>query len=269
MRIKTWNVWACLLTTAWVAGCQGNRAAEPFGKTFYVGGAANFDSFTQGVPNGMREAGYKGDVESFIWTMSFNPLIDQLVTVNARARAGLLTDRIEDYHRKYPDNAINVIALSAGTGVSVWAIERLKNSKIDNLVLLGSSLSHDYDVSSAMRHIKGKIYVYHSTHDQVLEAVRIIGTIDGKRGVDSVGQVGLTKPPGQEGRIVNTAWSRKYMRFGWAGGHTDCINSRFIRHVVAPHLLSGATAKTPRQRQLDRQQAVASSNGQAPGFSRP
>ena len=202
-------------------------------------------------------------------TISFNPLIDQLVTINAKARAGLLTNRIEDYHRKYPENAINVIALSAGTGVSVWAIEGLKNSKIDNLVLLGSSLSHNYDVSKAMDHIAGKIYVYHSTHDVVLESVRIIGTIDGKRGVDSVGQVGLKKPRGQEERIVNTGWSRKYMRYGWAGGHTDCINNRFIRHVVAPHLLRGATAKTPGRQQPDSKRAVASSDGQAPRFSRP
>ncbi len=217
------------------AGCQKRGEAEPFGKTFYVGGASNFDAFSNGVPDGLREAGYRGHVQTFIWTMSFNPLLDQLVTVNAKARAGLLAREIEDYYKRYPNNQVNMIALSAGTGVAVWALEKLpSNVRINNLVLLGSSLSHDYDVTDALRHIDGKIYVFHSTQDAVLAAVRFYGTIDGERGVDSAGQVGLRVPPGAEDRIVNTGWSRKYMRFGWAGGHTDCISSRFIRHVVSP-----------------------------------
>ncbi len=236
------------------SGCGPIRgAAEPFGKTFYVGGASNIDAFGSGVPEGLRQAGYRGDVENFIWTISFNPLIDQLVTVNAKTRAQLLSHEIERYHRRYPENEINVIALSAGTGVAVWAIEKLDNARVHNLVLLGSSLSHDYDVSQALDHIKGKIHVYYSPHDTVLEAVRLVGTIDGKRGVDSVGQVGLAKPPKAGDRVVNTAWSRKYMRFGWAGGHTDCTNSQFIQHVVAPAILSpaNATQMAARQRPAD------------------
>lgn len=217
------------------AGCQMRGAAEPFGKTFYLGGASNIDLLTSGVPDGLRQAGYRGDVQIFIWTISFNPLVDQLLTVNAQARAGLLARQIDDYHKRYPHNDINVIALSAGTGVAVWAIEKLdEDTRIDNLILLGSSLSHNYDVRKALRHVRGRIYVYHSPHDMVLETVRIVGTVDGKRGVDSVGQVGLAVPPEAAGRIVNTGWSRQYLRYGWAGGHTDCTNARFVRHVLGP-----------------------------------
>lgn len=225
-----------LLTIAlFGAGCQMHGEAEPFGKTFYLGGASNIDLLTSGVPDGLRQAGYRGDVQIFIWTVSFNPLVDQLLTINAQARAALLAHQIDDYHKRYPHNDINVIALSAGTGVAVWAIEKLdEGTRIDNLILLGSSLSHDYDVREALRHVGGRIYVYHSPHDMVLETVRIVGTVDGKRGVDSVGQVGLTVPPGAAGRIVNTGWSRQYLRYGWAGGHTDCTNPTFVRHVLAP-----------------------------------
>jgi len=221
------------------AGCEKRGAAEPFGKTFYVGGASNIDAFSSAVPDGLRDAGYRGDVQSFIWTISFNPLIDQLVTVNARARAALLANEIRSYQRRYPGNRVNLIALSAGTGVAVWAVENLpKDVQVDNLVLLASSLSHDYDVRKALSRLRGKIYVYHSRHDAVLEAVRYYGTIDGKRGVDSVGLRGLRVPPGADDRIVNIGWSRKYLRYGWAGGHTDSINPRFIRYVVAPQILA-------------------------------
>ena len=60
-----------------------------------------------------------------MWTLTFNPLADQLNILGARARAAALADRIGRYHHKYPDNPINVIALSAGTGVATWAIENL------------------------------------------------------------------------------------------------------------------------------------------------
>jgi len=237
MNQLAWYVLLAATLAVNLAGCE-KRAAEQFGKVFYVGGASNLDSITNGVPEGLRRAGYRGDVQTFLWTISFNPLVDQLLTTNAKARAGLLTLAIEDYHRRYPDNEIEVVALSAGTGVAVWAMERLKpNTRIDNVFLLGSSLSHDYDVQRALQHIDGKIHVFYSSHDKVLQAVEIVGTIDGKRGVKSVGQVGLSVPAGADAKIVNTGWSAKYFHYGWAGGHTDCTNKAFVRGVIAPLML--------------------------------
>lgn len=244
MRQSVWRVLVVILAVGGGAGCQIHGAAEPFGKTFYLGGASNIDLVTSGVPSGLEQAGYRGDVQTFIWTISFNPLIDQLLTINARARASLLAQEIKRYHQRYPDNEINIIALSAGTGVAIWAVENLDGqASINNLILLGSSLSHDYDVRQALGHIDGKIYVYHSPHDSVLEAVRIVGTIDGKHGVDSAGQVGLKVPPGAEQDIVNTAWARRFLQYGWAGGHTDCTNERFVRHVLGP-LIVGPQDRT-------------------------
>jgi pimeloyl-ACP methyl ester carboxylesterase len=223
------------------AGCEKRGEAEPFGKTFYLGGASNVDVLASGVPAGLRQAGYRGDVEIFVWTASLNPLVDQLLTINAKARSALLAQQIIDYHRRYPQNDVNVIALSAGTGVAVWAIEKLpEDVRVKHLILLSSSLSHDYDVRRALGRIDGKIYVYHSPHDMVLQAVRVVGTIDGKRGVDSVGQVGLQVPPGAQDRIVNTAWSQAYMRYGWAGGHTGCTCETFVRQMLAPLLVGRA-----------------------------
>jgi hypothetical protein len=244
MRATKWGILTVVTISLAGAGCQRRGEAEPFGKTFYLGGASNLDVFSSGVPGGLRDAGYRGDVQTFIWTISLNPLLDQLLTINAKARAGLLAREMASYHRRYPQNDINVIALSAGTGVAVWAIEKLDaDTRVNNLILLGSSLSHDYDVSKALKHMDGRIYVYHSSHDSVLSAVKVIGTIDGKRLVDSVGQVGLDVPPGASERIVNTGWSRSFLRYGWAGGHTDCTNQTFVRHVLAP-LVIGAGADT-------------------------
>lgn len=229
-------------------GCQ-KREAERFGKVFYLDGAGNWGYGSSDVPEGLRQAGYRGDVEIFIWTMSFNPLVDQLNIAGAKLRAAALTRKIESYARDNPGKEVNVIALSAGTGVATWAIEGLSRGvKINNLVLLGSSLSHDYDMRRALGNMAGKIYVYFSPYDTVLETVKVVGTIDGKRGVDSIGAVGLRPPRGMEDRVVNTGWSRKWMGLGWTGAHTDCTNSVFVRQEVSKHILPQRAAVAAERR---------------------
>jgi hypothetical protein len=233
-----------LLTLGMCAGCETHGAAEPFGKTYYLDGAGNWGYGASEVPAGLRQAGYRGDVEVFLWTMSLNPLVDQLVTANARLRAAVLADKINRYAQRYPGRKINVIALSAGTGVAIWAIENLDGeARVNNVMLLGSSLSSDYDARPALRNIDGRIYVYYSSQDSVLEAVRTIGTIDGKRGVDSVGAVGLHPPGGANPKIVNIPWSRKWLPLGWVGYHTDCTNEKFVRYELAKHLVEPADAE--------------------------
>ncbi len=233
---------------AGLCGCAPRGAAERFGKTFYLDGAGNWGFGSSEVPEGLRQAGYHGDVEVFMWTISFNPLVDQLVTANARLRSAILADKIKNYARRHPDCEINIIALSAGTGVAVWAVEQLDDkARVNNLILLGSSLSSTYDMRKALRHIDGKVVAYYSAHDNVLEAVRVVGTIDGKRGVDSVGQVGLHPPGGPYPQIVNIGWSRKYLPLGWAGAHTDCTNEVFVRRELSRYLLKEAEQTSTQQ----------------------
>ena len=149
-----------------IGGCEKRGAAEKFGKTFYLDGAGNWGFGASEVPQGLQQAGYAGDVELYVWTTSLNPLVDQLNIGAAKIRANMLARKIEEYHARYPKNTINVIALSAGTGVATWAIEDLRGgAKVRNLILLGSSLSHDYNMRKALRNMTGKIYVYYSPHD--------------------------------------------------------------------------------------------------------
>ncbi len=245
------------LLVAIMSGCAApvDRTAERFGKTFYLDGAGNWGFGSASVPKGLKEAGYKGDVEIYVWTTSFNPLIDQLNIIGARLKGEALSKRITEYRKRFPNNKINMIALSAGTGVAVWGVEGLEgDTRIDNLILLGSSLSHDYDVRKALSHMNGKIYVYHSPHDAVLGGVRVIGTIDGKRGVDSVGLVGLTPPRGLENRVVNIAWNKGYMAAGWTGAHTDTTSERFVRQFIARHV--AGSPRAPIRKTVSGSQAV-------------
>lgn len=228
----------CLLVLLVLAGCQQPFTTHGGGLTVFLDGAGHWGNGGDDVKRGLHAAGYTGSFREFVWTTTYSPLLDQWNTGAARRRARQLARQLVRFRRRHPDEPINLIAHSAGTGVAVWAVEQLpEDMTVSNLILLGSSLSHDYDVSAVLRKMTGRLYVYYSPHDTVLQKVRVIGTIDGRRGVDSIGLVGLTPPTGQAERVVNVAWSRQWLRLGWAGAHTDCTNPQFARAAIARHIL--------------------------------
>ena len=230
---------ASILIPLLVAGCAPHFGPNAIhGVTFYSPGAGNIDFSDRGIRTGLTEAGYDGDVSTFVWTISLNPLIDQTVRLNAHIRAVQLARVIEEYIDKYPDRPVHLVGLSAGTGVNIWALEHLRDGyKVDNVILLSSSLSHQYDVSKALRHVKGKMYNYYSTVDSVLTVLmQPIGTIDGKLFTAGAGAVGLEAPDGSD-RVVNIPWKTEFKKYGYYGGHTDSTSARFVRKFIAPHIV--------------------------------
>jgi hypothetical protein len=134
---------------------------------------------------------------------------------------------------------VNIIALSAGTGVAVWACEHLgESARIQSLVLLGSSLASTRDMTPTLAHIDGGIWVYYSPHDMILLGpMRTLGTIDGRIGVEPVGLVGLRPRSGDDPRINNIRWSPQHARYGWSGSHIDGTTESFVRSVLARHVM--------------------------------
>ncbi len=231
---------AILLSTA-LAGCAqqfGDKAR--YGITFYCPGAGNVDMGEAGLREGLEQKGYRGEVSRLTWSYSFNPAIDQTVRGIAKLGAKRLAGYIQDYMDKYPGREVNLVGLSAGTGVAIWALEALRPEyKVNNVVLLGSSLSADYDVGPALRRVKGKIYCYFSPNDAVLAGpMKVFGTIDGKLLVDGAGAVGMQSPSGGE-RVVNIGWCKEFEQYGYSGGHFDSTSPAFVREYVADQLLNG------------------------------
>lgn len=230
---------------------------DQVGRTYYIDGAGNWGYGVLEVQDGLRRAGYRGQIINYRWSPTFNPALDQTVgRPVARLRGKALGEEINTYRAKYPQASVNIIALSAGTGVAVWACENVRPpASVQNLILLGSSLSSDYDMRAALANISGSVWVYHSSADQILAGpVRALGTIDGKVGVEPAGLVGL-RPAGQpDPRIRNIRWSASYERYGWTGAHTDATSEPFVRAVLARHLLESA----PASNQPETRQALAS-----------
>jgi pimeloyl-ACP methyl ester carboxylesterase len=234
---------------------------ETFGKIYFLPGAGNFHIGESAVPAGLKAAGYRGSVEVFNWTTRWmGPAVDQMWLPHARYQAELLAEKIRAYRDLHPTRKIHLIAHSAGTGVALWAIESLPNHvKIDNVVLLASSLSCQYDVSKALQRTRGDIFTFHSDRDHVLKfLVKMSGTVDRQFGVECAGEVGFTPPQGENEangvlgsrRTANIGYERRYLGDGWHGDHITVVSRKFIASRIAPLILDlhELTPKASRRR---------------------
>jgi hypothetical protein len=226
---------------ALLGGCHGaDKTIEPFGKVYYLDGSGNWGFGTKAVPKGLRRAGYPGDCEVFNWSLTLNPALDQMNVIGAKVSAKELANRITKYHEEYPHQEINIIALSAGTGVATWALEHLGGQpRVNNVFFLGSSLSNSYDMRDALKSVSGQVYNYYSHLDHLLTFVQIsgLGTIDRKLGVKSAGQVGFKGQGCDDAKLVNIGWQDRWGRLGWHGAHTDYVNRQFIQYEIARKLM--------------------------------
>jgi len=234
---KRLTIYICLFAVAVGSGCADPK--EQYGRTWYIDGAGNWGFGAIGVPVGLKKRGYRGVVSNHRWSLTFNPALDQTLRFIAKGSSKILAGDITNYLKRNPDADANIIALSAGTGVGIWAIEQIKPPyKVNNFIMTGSSLSSRYDVRRALANMKGNIYCYYSASDPVLQGpVRALGTIDGTF-QDSAGLVGLRGPGAAGGRVKNIGRSAELARLGWTGGHADCVTERFVAGEIYKHIVS-------------------------------
>ena len=225
-----------------LSGCANPN--EKFGRTWYIDGAGNWGFGAVGVPAGLEDRGYRGAVTNHRWSLTFNPALDQTLRFIARGSGEALGREITDYLRRNPNADANIIALSAGTGVGIWAIENVRPPhKVNNFIMTGSSLSSRYDLTAALKNMKGNIYCYYTSSDPVLDGpVRALGTIDGTF-EESAGLVGLKGPGSNSGRVVNIARTSRHASLGWTGGHADCVTRRFVRGELYKHVVAGTPSQ--------------------------
>ncbi len=230
----------------------GTRADEV---TFYLDGAGNYGFGKESVPLGLADGGYEGHVQHYIWTTYLGPVLDQVYLSHNRNEGRQLAQRIEEHLDRYPTGRVNLIALSAGTGVAVFALESLRPTYfVDNVVLLSSSLSSGYDLTTALQRVRGGIYFFWSPDDPILEGfVPIIGTVDRTYDSTPAGIWGARLPRGasEETRelyrrhVFNRRWSPSAIRGPFKLQHAGSISRSVIQKLVAPILVAGPT--TPAQ----------------------
>jgi pimeloyl-ACP methyl ester carboxylesterase len=243
------------------AGClqpMPDRAERlPRGCVYYFDGAGGggIRNWAGGVRQGLLDAGYRGAGELVSWNTGFGVMADQDSSIDyKRGKAAEAAQNIQQYAKQYPGAPVTVIGLSAGTAVAVFTLEALPaNCPVENVILLGASISNDYDLTQALRRVRGRLYVFTSEHDAVLAfAVTAAGTADRKMGSISAGLHGFEMPArptaetrGQYSKVVNIQWKPEFMEAGNFGGHTDSVKAPFVQQHLAPLIMAGMARSAP------------------------
>lgn len=229
-----------------------NREARmKHGYTYYLDGAGGGTAkanWAEGVKEGMLAAGYPGAGEMFSWEEGKGLVVDQDASVAyKRSKAKELATEIQKQKAAFPNAPINLLGFSAGTAEAIFALEYLPdNLQVDQVVLLGTSISRDYDMTKALRHVKGKLYIYTSTHDRMLGFLMpFSGTADRKFNDPGAGITGFVQPKSANdetkklyaNKIVTIRWTKELEADGDYGRHFDNIKMEFIRDHVAPLLM--------------------------------
>jgi hypothetical protein len=207
---------------------------------------------------GMTDAGFKGIMEPYRWQTGAGFAVDHMSSPEyKRGAAKGLAEKITDHRRKYPDDPIYLGGLSAGCAVVLYALEELPaDVSVDQVILLSSSVSADFDLTPSLRHVRGRIYAFTSDRDAVLRDLAAnFGTADGKKvGTDIAGIRGFHEPgraavrseTAYGGKVQNIAWRQEFAKYGHNGGHTEVVASAFVERFIAPLVVPAS--RSARQR---------------------
>jgi pimeloyl-ACP methyl ester carboxylesterase len=198
---------------------------------------------------------------------------------NRDAQARQIAATVDAFRSEQPGDPVFLVAKSGGTGVVIRALEHLDPDAVDRVVLLAPAISPTYDLSRALRAVRGEMVVFWSPLDVfVLGAgTRIFGTMDRVRTI-SAGMVGFRTPirdcepvsasaiiesaeagagadrrskpaPGLEpsratlyGRLRQIRWRPVMAATGYFGGHVGPDSPAFLRKYVVPLLRPAARA---------------------------
>jgi pimeloyl-ACP methyl ester carboxylesterase len=245
------SVTAALIALLLAAGCVARpqmprpASAAPFGRNvslIYVSGIGGFGDKDSGFVRGLRAGGYVGNAEVVDWTGQLGPIAALWAHVRQQAEAHRIAQRIGKIRSESPQAPIVLVGHSAGTAVAVGALEDLPPGvSVDELVLLAPALSRTYDLTAALRHVRGCADVFNSDRDTLVLAfgTLLFGTADGVHG-EAAGHGGFVRPPGAGhdaySRLHAHVYSRDRRRAGDDGGHEGILTSGVAAAVIAPLL---------------------------------
>jgi hypothetical protein len=242
-----WHVLLLLL----VSGCESmphvaqGAAPLPARGTYllHLPGIAGDSPFDRWWMNELRLGGATDRVELYDWTCH-DPWIDALQAYARNHReAQKIADRILDHLGADPRAKILLTAESGGAGPAVWALEKLPaGAMVDELVLVAPAISPGYDLSVALRHVRGKAYAFTSAGDWFMLGwgTSTFGTIDGKK-CQAAGRYGFVRPPAAEmaqyRKLVQLPYQSAWARWFNFGSHTGAMSPAFARYFLAPLLV--------------------------------
>src|SRR5438874_739504 len=196
--------------------------------------------------SGLTAGGFEADFHIFDWTEGDTGIValqrhDQHV-IEARKAADLIIEQF----KASPGTPIYLTGHSGGAAILTWAIELLPDEiKIESVAMFAPALSPQYDLTKALKHVKGKLYVFSSPHDFVVlsTGTKMFGTMDGVR-CEAAGFKGFVEPKSADAeeykKLMPQPYQRSWaLRYGHVGSHICGLRPKFARDYVAKLLLTG------------------------------
>lgn len=160
---------------------------------------------------------------------------------NQASKAAEIADQVVEHKNAYPDTPVYLVGKSGGTGVVVRALELLPAGAVEGVALLASALSPGYDLSTALRAVKGEMVAYWSPLDVFVLGVgtTLFGTVD-RVHTAAAGLVGFRVPAGADldryAKFRQVRWDLSMVSTGYLGGHIGPDCPAFLRKYVLPLL---------------------------------
>jgi pimeloyl-ACP methyl ester carboxylesterase len=202
--------------------------------------------------SGLREAHVEARLFHYDWTENAPGMGALQAYGMHQVEAQKVADLLALHLKADPHSPVYLIGHSGGCAIAVYALAKLpKGDQIDTLVLLAPALSPTYDLSAALAHVKGNVYVFSSTLDQLIlsTGTRAFGTMDGIR-TDGAGFDGFVRPPHGDvnlyAKIVPEPYREEWIKYGDLGDHIGTLHRRFAQAIIGPLLKPAVDAATTR-----------------------
>lgn len=237
-------LWGVTCASSWCQAETENAANIPVAESVLIHcpGIAGPMPIDQSLVRGLVQTGVAPQAKIFDWTGEFRGLLALGKLDHNRQQAEVLAQEIEKIYRKNPDVHVILTAHSGGTGIAVWALEKLPDQvRIDTLVLLASALSPTYDLRPALKHVR-QAYSFYSPYDHWVlgTGTRAFGTIDRVK-TDAAGYVGFQCV---DPKLRQIGYDPRWIKLGHTGDHVGMMDQRFARQILAPLILNTLPGKT-------------------------
>ncbi len=216
------------------------------GVVFALNGAGSSRATSTALENVVADACLPLAVVEVEWSHGPGRFVaDQTDWCHAQEQGRRLASRIVSYREANPGRTVYVVAHSAGSAVALTAAAVVPPGSLNRVILLGPSVSSDFDLRPALRGTQG-MDVFYSRRDvfSLGLGVALVGTTDGGRGCQAAGKVGFraeaetSEDAALYAKLRQYPWNRCQARFGNRGFHSGGHRPRFLHAFVLPLLNS-------------------------------
>jgi hypothetical protein len=226
----------------------------------HLPGIGGFRYCDRRMLSGLRDGGVNGNLEIYDWT-EHDPGIHALQAMERNQKeAQRVADMIVAHHQADPASPIYLTGHSGGCAIATWALEKLPAGvMVNDVLLMAPALSPTYDLSAALRHVRGHLNAFSSTHDILIlyTGTRVFGTMDGVQ-TEAAGYAGFTRPATGDAdqylKLISHPYEPDWMDLDNFGEHVGAMARPFASAILAPllHAPGLMPATRPAAAQLDK-----------------